>query len=403
MNRETLFLFTNEYPYGKGESFITNELKFLSGKFKQIYLFPLKNVGKGRPLPAANIEVVFLFELPIKHKFQHVFGNMFFFLKIIILEFLNSPQKYKWLICFPQLKSSLYQNFYRAEISEKYLKNINYSSVFYYSFWTDDWVTVLSILKQRKIINRFISRVHGYDLYKERWPNEIIPFRYFQLKNVSKIFAVSKAGLKYLISNYPSFKSKFFLSHLNSFDSGIGPFDPEKKFTIVSCSAIIPLKRVHLVVEILMHIKFDVKWIHFGEGEQFDMIKLKCRKLPDNVMVDLKGFASNDSIINFYKNNSINLFIHLSETEGGVPLALQEACSFGIPLLGTNVGGIPEIVTEETGILIPVDFDIDKVAGIINNFKDNYLNTIAFRNKSRAFWLKNFNDEANYNKLFNEI
>ena len=52
--KDNLFIFTNEYPYGTGESFIENELKVLAGKFESISLFPLKCDGPPRELVAES-------------------------------------------------------------------------------------------------------------------------------------------------------------------------------------------------------------------------------------------------------------------------------------------------------------------------------------------------------------
>lgn len=50
------------------------------------------------------------------------------------------------------------------------------------------------------------------------------------------------------------------------------------------------------------------------------------------------------------------MFIHLTETEGGVPVCISEATSFGIAVIGTDVCGVPEIVNNQTGFLITVAF-----------------------------------------------
>lgn len=399
-----IFIFTHQFPYGQDESFIVNELAFHSKTFSAVKIFPLKKDGSERKVDG-NVSVVNLFEAEKYNPLKLLVRNFFLFNKIFIYEFYKSDSKISFLKLLPRLKSALLQGFYRADLLKKYLKTESSSkNILLYSFWTDEWVTVLSILKEKKIIDKFVSRIHGYDLYKERRKYDIIPFRSFQFKNGFKIFAVSNAGLSYLRFNYPGYSEKFYLNHLTASDRGNGYFDPGKLFTIVSCSMIISLKRVHLIPEILKKIDFPIRWVHFGDGgEQFDMLKAKCNEFTENVSVDLKGHISNDKIIEFYKTNSVNLFLHLSESEGGAPVALQEAASFGIPLLGTNAGGIPEIVTEETGILIPVNFNIDEVADLINNFRDSYRNTVEFRSKVRAFWSKNFNAEINYNKLCDEI
>lgn len=72
------------------------------------------------------------------------------------------------------------------------------------------------------------------------------------------------------------------------------------------------------------------------------------------------GNVPNELFIQFLKNNAISFFINVSTREG-IPVSMMEAISCSIPLIGTDVCGVPEIVTRDTGFLIPVDFEPKKV------------------------------------------
>jgi glycosyltransferase involved in cell wall biosynthesis len=267
----------------------------------------------------------------------------------------------------------------------------------------DDWATILSILKTTNKISSFVGRVHGYDLYESRWSNGMIPFRRFQLKNVHRIIAASKDGYNYLKENYPSGQGKFFLKHLNVFDRGTNPFYEQEEIVVVSCSNVIPLKRVHLIPSLLKHLQQKIKWIHFGEGSEFSKLQQQIKLLPENISVELRKHVTNQELIHFYQTQQVNVFLHLSETEGGVPLVLQEAASFGIPLMATAAGGIPEIVTNETGILIPVEFDEKMVLDQMKTLLSPAFNNQEFRNGVKAFWNRNFNAAHTNKGLVNLI
>lgn len=399
--KRTLFLFTIEYPYGTGESFVENELKLLAEKFQTIYLFPLKTQGTARRLPATSIKVISLFSKQQTNTRRVSCKNLLLFVQILISEFYFSKQHLKFLIQLRKFRSVLLVNSYRARVLEKFIADSEDQHILYYSFWTDDWATVLSILKAKKIIDGFVSRVHGYDLYEERWPGQIIPFRNFQLKSVSRIITASRDGLNYLKIHHSEYGQKFFLKHLNVFDNGSNPFIRNNEFVVVSCANVSPLKRVHLIPPLLKQLKFSIRWIHFGTGEELDNLKKEIQLLPDTIRVELKGHVKNEELIRFYQEQKVNLFIHLSETEGGVPLVLQEAASFGIPLLGTNIGGIPEIVTKETGILVPVNFNNTDVANQIMNLESDSFDVLAFRKGVKAYWNEHFNANLNKDKLYN--
>ena len=77
------------------------------------------------------------------------------------------------------------------------------------------------------------------------------------------------------------------------------------------------------------------------------MIKSSTENLEENISVKLLGKVNNNDILNFYSITPVNLFINLSESEG-IPVSIMEAISFSIPIIATDVGGVSEIVTEET-------------------------------------------------------
>jgi len=283
----------------------------------------------------------------------------------------------------------------------KSISEIKDNSIFY-SFWMNDWTLALSILKHKKIIKTFIFRCGGFDIYDERHKGNYLPFRYFVYKNASAIWPNSKAGEKY-IKNKNIFPKKVRTAYWGTNDHGINPFEETTFFTIVSCSNIIPLKRIHLIIEILKHIHFDITWIHFGDGDQANDIKtLATTELPANVKYVFKGNVSNNEVIQFYKLNCVNLFITTSETEG-LPVSIQEAISFGIPVVATNAGGIHEIVNDITGILIDKDFQVNEVVKLIEQFKNSSKNSKDYRDGVRIFWENNFEAEKNYNYFYQEL
>lgn len=86
-----------------------------------------------------------------------------------------------------------------------------------------------------------------------------------------------------------------------------------------------------------------------GAGEQDRMLDIINRYGLSDVVV-YEGFVQGD-----HKNrllSSANLFILPSYVEG-LPISILEAMSYGVPILSTSVGGIPEIVDNgKNGILI---------------------------------------------------
>ena len=57
---------------------------------------------------------------------------------------------------------------------------------------------------------------------------------------------------------------------------------------------------------------------------------------------------------------------------------------------------MPEIVTENTGFLIPLDFAASEVAALISDYHLNYPDKRAFRSGVKSFWAAKYNAAVNY-------
>ena len=99
----------------------------------------------------------------------------------------------------------------------------------------------------------------------------------------------------------------------------------------------------------------------------------------------------------------IDIFINLSTTEG-LPVSIMEAMSYGIPVIATNVGGTSEIVDNESGILIDIDFTNELLCDIICkiNFMDQSKKD-EMRKKALNKWKYEFQAEKNYTEFYNRI
>ncbi len=399
-----LFLFTNVYPFGTDEVFVENEVKVLASYFNEIHIYPSKKESTIREYPQ-NVTIHFFSDqLFYNTNLKLLLTNFYLFIKILLGDLKSNGL----FVFFKYLRKNT-STISKAIVTADYLtKNLNANTSpknIYYSYWMNDWALTCAILKYKKIISKFIFRVHGYDLYDYLRPDKYIPFKHFNMEMCDHVYTVCKAAQNYL-KGLNIFPEKVKLCQLGVFDRGINPFPENDKFIIVSCSSLNIYKRVDKIIDVLKLIKFPVKWIHFGgKGDWLSVeeFESRCQLLPANIEYEFKGPVSNDVLLNFYQKNIVHLFIHLTFTEGGVPVVLQEAASFGIPMLASNTGGVPEIVNEETGILIEKDFEIENVVALIIDFKSSRKNSLEFRNNVKLFWENNFKAETNFKKFYNEI
>jgi glycosyltransferase involved in cell wall biosynthesis len=87
-----------------------------------------------------------------------------------------------------------------------------------------------------------------------------------------------------------------------------------------------------------------------GEGPESVDLQAQSVALGLSDRVQFTGGVSSDRIIDFLEHSGI--LVLASETEGW-PKAIVEAMAFGLVTIGSNVGLIPEIMSEGRGITVP--------------------------------------------------
>jgi glycosyltransferase involved in cell wall biosynthesis len=240
-----------------------------------------------------------------------------------------------------------------------------------YSYWCDDVALGLAMANKEYPHLKTICRIHRWDVYFEESKVNYLPFRHFIVENISKIFSISTDGVNYAQKNWKvGIQDKFCVSRLGV--SNKQPFQIPVKdtFLIVSCSNIIPIKRVNLIAKALKYITATpIKWVHIGDGPERNKLEAFIQELPCNIQVELLGRLSNSNVKRYYAKNLPDLFINVSTSEG-VPVSIMEAMSFGIPVIATNIGGNNEIVSAENGYLLPSQLLPEDLANSIKSFLD---------------------------------
>lgn len=386
-----LCLYTASFPYGLGEQFLETEIKYLAEYFDTILIIPNNPTGTIRPIPT-NVKV--LRQKPTPYTTLRGIKQLGKWVLASLEDLIKAPDKKYFL-------SNLLRTAHQANELKKFLEQHNLlEKTIHYTYWFNEQSTLLSILKSQNKISGYISRAHGFDLYEDRNKNGYIPFRSFQLQHVTKLFLISKHGLNYISSKYPQHQHKYQLSLLgveNNSPENLNPSTTAREYHIVSCSRLVDIKRVHLIVAALATIKeINIKWTHFGDGPLFETTKAEAAKsLPQNITWAMPGMVPNTEVLTFFKNKPVDCFINVSSSEG-LPVSIMEATSYGIPVIATNVGGTNEIVNEQTGILLPADPSIEEIANNLISLIKSKSRNPTFRKGVYQYWNENFNAGHNY-------
>ncbi len=411
-----LLMITKNFPYGFGETFIEKEIQVAAKKFEEVIILVYKaNLKEKERSVPQNVRVIPLCELSRYKKICHYIGLIPYLFSKEIREELK---KHKTL--FEKRRSLA---FYLETLLKEHQAVLKIKDVIQqeqigiiYSYWFSDTAYLgYRLLKHFDLLRKriFISRAHGYDLYKERNNGEEFPFRKQIFENISKVYPCSKQGESYLRGEYPQFHSKIEKKYLGVEIPQIIDEKKENKneFHIVTCSNIIPLKRVIRLAESLQIIQEEnpeiaknIKWTCFGSGSSEGELKEFCHKFLTSLEIQFKGKMKNEEVLDFYQTTKIDVFVNLSTTEG-LPVSIMEAMAHKIPAIATAVGGTPEIVIDsENGVLLDMEFSNEQLVNAIKriyfldaNSKDR-MNKKAYETSK-----KHFDAENNYNNFYEEI
>lgn len=399
-----LCIITTSFPYGSKESFLESEMKYCSG-FEKIAIFSSRATGEIRDITLKdNVDYyrINAFEDYYVKNILHVLFFLEFWKELFCLLKSGRFSVFNLKLLIKESLIGFNTYFKIKNIAKKKYDNFKNTELVIYSYWLSDHA-LTNILLFRKFKARFnCSRVHRFDLYEEEALGGYLPYRKLYLKKIKKIFPISIDGYKY-VSHYNIAKD-IRLQRLGVIDNGINPEDRESDFIIISCSWCQPVKRIDLIIKALASITDKkIRWIHFGDGVLYNNLKkMSNQLLPPNITYMFPGEVPNMKILDYYKSHHVDLFINVSSSEG-IPVSIMEAISFGIPVIGTNVGGTSEIVINETtGFLLDSSFKVDILTQCIRNVINmNFDDYNKLRHRARKYWAENFDASINY-KLFYE-
>lgn len=95
-----------------------------------------------------------------------------------------------------------------------------------------------------------------------------------------------------------------------------------------------------------------------GEGHLQQDIEHEIDQLGILDHVELLGHVAHNDLMTLYSGGQVDLVVLPSVDLGeglheGIPVSLIEAMGFGIPVISTTTGGIPELLHDGAGILVP--------------------------------------------------
>ncbi len=452
-------LFTNTFPYGVGETFLEDEIPLLSDAFDRVIVYPLhmpdnpisNGYSRGDRIAPYNFEVrPPILDFDNKNRWKLLSRGLFCMswargfsweLIRIFRNFFNGSNNApannpKEISKAGAEKQGFFREFKRRlnELSNSLWIFANYTLLLRamlanrkalrairadldrvaYFYWGDKSAMLIPYLKQSVAAGstKFVARFHGSDLYESA--KGFLPYRRNIFKSLDYAIAISNNGAEYIRNNYSRWLHSsdaikiFPLGSMNPMP--VPMMQHTHKFRIMSCSNVIPLKRVGMIAEALQQLGKNmstllelssqningIEWVHFGDGPLLNEVKSKCNGLPSFMKAIFMGQQPHENVMDYYVRNRVDLLVQVSTSEG-VPVSIMEAMSFGTPVVATNVGGVSEIVNNNNGTLLEKNLSVKNLADAIYSYLNmDEATTDIKRQAAFSTWQEHWNGASNY-------
>lgn len=400
MNYSRVILITDLFPYQSTEvGFLREEIKHLAEKYDV-------TIVTKDPSPKTNPT-----QLPDNVTLLNYNPAKGYNPLCLLLRCLTFSCLYSELI---RVKINRYIFSNIAEVIKKLMRSIHLSdylkeirsgidgNVCFYTYW-NDYSTHACLLTARRE-DRVISRCHGHDLYKFN-PN-LCPYKDYINPRIDLLAPISNIGERYYRDNYNNDVN------IRTYHLGVPPaqrpaiFNNSNSIRIFSLARLHPIKRIPLLIETLAKISpsINIEWTHIGgTPQQLSLAKAMAKselEAHQNIHYTFKGELPNNEVMEFLTSTPFDFIINTSSSEG-IPVSIMEAMSLGIPAIGTNVGGNPEIIIDKkNGYLMPVDFQPTHLEKIFTQYLSlSYEEKMELRNNAFTTWANEFNADVNFSEF----
>lgn len=208
-------------------------------------------------------------------------------------------------------------------------------------------------------------------------------------KAISKAPFVVYVTEKYLQGVYPTTGQSIACSNVtlpNVIDSvnkrirNIKRNNPNKKLIVGTCASFNIYKGQQDIIKAISKLKpqgYDIEYQLVGGGDQ-SFLKSVAKNNGVSEEVNFLGKLNHYEVFKWLDN--IDLYVQPSLTEG-MPRAVIEAMSRGCPIIGSNAGGIPELIDDE---FVFDKGNIDSFCAVFNKFTHKLMAEQAMKNHNNS-------------------
>jgi glycosyltransferase involved in cell wall biosynthesis len=133
--------------------------------------------------------------------------------------------------------------------------------------------------------------------------------------------------------------------------------DPQHPVTILSVARLVEKKGTDLLLEALARLPANLHWrlVHVGGGPLKPRLQKQARRLGLAERIAWRGPLAQDELLAEYRRADLFALACRIARDGdrdGLPNVLAEAQSQGLACVATRVSAIPELIRDDTGLLV---------------------------------------------------
>lgn len=198
----------------------------------------------------------------------------------------------------------------------------------------------------------FVLTVHGSDIYIAPGIPGVAAFTRGMLRGCARVLAVSRDLADATASlGYPRERVEVIPDGIDL--DRFTPGGPDREPLLLFVGSLIQRKGVHYLLQAMPAIRErcpGVRLAIVGDGPERDALTRQAVELGVADVVDFVGAQSQAQIATWMQR--ARLFV-LPSQEEALGIVLLEALASGTPCVASRVGGIPDIVAEDVGRLVP--------------------------------------------------
>jgi len=345
-----LLLITAQTPYGKGEAFILEEILEMRSQRIDLIIIP-RNPSKEVFHKKAKELLENTIWLPLIN-----FKMMVNFLKVLLTKILP------WIILGSIIRHS--RNlwifikdlaiFPKAVFIAKIIEKAEIQHI--HAHWGSTTATVAYF------VSKFTNIPWSFTLH--RWDIKENNLLKEKVKSAQFIRCISEHGKRELLEIVgKDYEQKIKVLHMGvKIASNIQEFSKnKKKFIIATPANFLEVKGHRYLIEACSNLLKqgieNFQCIFFGEGPLKDKLEKLIKEKELTKYVKMVEAIPHEKLMEMYKNKKIDLIILPSITtekseHEGIPVSLMEAMAYKIPVISTNTGGIPELLSNGAGVIV---------------------------------------------------